>query len=78
MTWQLQEAKNQLSRVVDLALSEGPQTITRHGKPAVVLVDAAQYARETRREKLSTVLRECPAKEWMPPRDKDTGRSLKF
>jgi len=36
--WQLQEAKNRLSEVVDLALEEGPQTVTRHGKEVVVVV----------------------------------------
>ena len=45
--------QNPLSEVVDRALSEGPQTITRHGRPAVVVVAAEQYARETQREKLS-------------------------
>jgi antitoxin Phd len=78
MTWQLQEAKNRLSEVVDRALSEGPQTITRHGRPAVVVVAAEQYARETQREKLSTVLRECPVKGWKVTRNKDTGRTLSF
>jgi len=78
MTWQLQEAKNRLSEVVDRALSEGPQTITRHGRPAVVIVAVEQYARETQREKLSTVLRECPVKGWKVTRNKDTGRTLSF
>ncbi len=31
-TWQLQEAKNQLSRVVDEAQRSGPQIITRRGE----------------------------------------------
>jgi prevent-host-death family protein len=78
MSWQLQEAKNRLSEVVGLALSEGPQTITRHGRPTVVVVAAEQYARETKSEKLSTLLRECPVKGWKISRDKDTGRTLHF
>jgi prevent-host-death family protein len=36
--WQLQEAKNRLSQVVDSALLDGPQTITLRGKPAAVVV----------------------------------------
>ena len=36
--WQLQEAKNRLSQVVDSALHDGPQTITLRGKPAAVVV----------------------------------------
>lgn len=43
MTWTLAEAKNRLTEVVNLALSEGPQTITRRGD-TVLLVSAADYA----------------------------------
>ncbi len=37
-TWQLQEAKNRFSELVDLSLTEGPQIVTRHGKPVVRIV----------------------------------------
>ncbi len=33
--WSLQDAKAKLSEVVRLAQTEGPQTITLHGEPAV-------------------------------------------
>ena len=36
--WQLQEAKNRFSKVVEDALREGPQTVTRRGEPVVVVV----------------------------------------
>ena len=36
--WQVQEAKNHFSEVIDRALTEGPQTVTRHGKPVVRVV----------------------------------------
>ena len=36
--WQVQEAKNHFSEVIDRALREGPQTVTRHGKPVVRVV----------------------------------------
>jgi antitoxin Phd len=36
--WQVQEAKNRLSELLDKALSEGPQVITRHGKPVVQVI----------------------------------------
>jgi prevent-host-death family protein len=45
--WQLQEAKARLSAVVDLALTEGPQTITRQGEPVAVLLSMAEYERLT-------------------------------
>ena len=35
--WQLQEAKNKFSQVVNLAGMGRPQYITRHGKPVAVL-----------------------------------------
>ena len=34
--WQLQEAKNRLSEVVDEAMKGGPQVITRRGAEAVL------------------------------------------
>jgi antitoxin Phd len=43
--WPVQDAKNQLSRVIELARSHGPQTITRHGKPVVVVVAANEFKR---------------------------------
>ena len=46
MTWNLADAKNRLSEVVNLALSQGPQTITRR-KDAVVVISAETYAELT-------------------------------
>ena len=43
--WQLQEAKNRFSEVVDKALAHGPQTVTRHGREVVVIVSAEEYRR---------------------------------
>lgn len=56
--WQLQEAKQKLSRVVDLAVSEGPQTITRHGNAVAILVSIEEYRRlrEADRPTLKDVL----------------------
>lgn len=36
--WQLQDAKNRFSEVVEQALHSGPQTVTRRGEPVVVVV----------------------------------------
>ena len=63
--WPLQKAKNEFSRVVERALSEGPQTVTRHGKP-VVVVSAIGGARGRTRDRaaskaLLALLRSCPA-----------------
>jgi len=37
-SWRLQDAKARLSEVVERALHDGPQIVTRHGKNAVVIV----------------------------------------
>lgn len=47
-TWPLQEAKNQFSQVVELARKKGPQTVTRHGEPVVVIVSANEFKTLTR------------------------------
>ncbi|MDR3619258.1 MAG: type II toxin-antitoxin system prevent-host-death family antitoxin [Paludisphaera borealis] len=49
MTWKLAEAKNRLTEVVNLALTEGPQTITRRSD-TVVVISAARYAELTGRK----------------------------
>ncbi len=41
--WQLQDAKNQLSRVVAEAKKHGPQTITVHGRPAAVVISIEEF-----------------------------------
>lgn len=43
MNWQIQVAKNKLSEVIDYALKEGPQVITKHGKKVAVMVSAVDY-----------------------------------
>jgi len=42
--WSVQDAKNRFSEVVEAA-RRTPQTVTKHGKPAVVIVDVAEYDR---------------------------------
>jgi prevent-host-death family protein len=43
--WTLAEAKAKFSEVVEKALREGPQHVTRHGRPAVVVVPEDEWAR---------------------------------
>ena len=43
MEWPLQDAKNKFSEVVERALTEGPQLVTRHGKPAVMVVSVEEH-----------------------------------
>jgi antitoxin Phd len=46
--WQLQEAKSKFSEVVNRALAQGAQIITRRGSKAVVVLPFAEYERLTR------------------------------
>ena len=43
MTWQLQDAKNKLSEVVDTSILKGPQFISRRGKNTAVLLSYEGY-----------------------------------
>ena len=49
-TWSVQDAKNRFSAVMQAARRR-PQTVTKHGKPAVVVVDAREYERLRRLER---------------------------
>jgi prevent-host-death family protein len=49
-SWSVQDAKNRFSEVVEAA-RRTPQTVTKHGKPAVVVVDANEYERLRRLER---------------------------
>jgi len=41
--WQLQDAKNRFSNLVDKAKNYGPQIVTKHGKETVVVLSIAEY-----------------------------------
>lgn len=79
--WQLQNAKNRLSEVVDNAVRKGPQVITRHGKETVVVVSIEEYRRLRRsRTDLVDFLRVSPlaAVTLDVARNADTGRDVKL
>ena len=91
-TWQLQEAKNKntpeqaprysgppnkLSQVIDMAISESPQLITRNGKDAVYIVSTETYRKKIK-PSIKKLLLNSPHKEVILDfeRDKDTGVEL--
>jgi len=76
MNWQLQTAKNKLSLVVNATLREGPQTITRHGKPTVVMVSYEEYSKKYSKKTLAQILQNCPDKDWVPERTDEKVRSI--
>lgn len=47
--WTVAEAKARFSELVTRAQSQGPQTITRRGQKAVVIVSAEEWQKKTRR-----------------------------
>jgi len=43
MDWQLQDAKNQFSKLVQSARTQGPQVVTVRGERAAVVLSAQDY-----------------------------------
>ena len=59
--WQLQEAKNKLSEVVDEAQNHGPQIITRRGVEAAIVLSYDDYRKLTlAQQQLSDFFRQSP------------------
>ena len=58
-TWQLQDAKNRFSALVEAALSGEPQEVTRRGKPVVVVFSYDEYQRlQTKRNEKTPSFRD--------------------
>jgi antitoxin Phd len=75
--WQIQEAKNKLSEVIEEAVHNGPQVITRRGVEVVVVLSYEDYTRIQRSHKkpgtkLSDFFRKSP----LAGIDLDRDRSL--
>jgi prevent-host-death family protein len=59
--WQLQEAKNKFSEVVEEALKHGPQVITRRGVETAIVLSYTEYRKlALNQKKLSDFFRESP------------------
>lgn len=77
--WQIQEAKNRLSEVIERALHDGPQMISRRGKQVAIVVSVEEWKRHARPNKtLVEFFRESPlvGVELDLDRDSDTGRDI--
>lgn len=48
--WSLAQAKARLSEVIRHAEREGPQTVTRHGRTAAIIVAADDWKHQRRRK----------------------------
>lgn len=59
--WQLQEAKNKFSEVVEGAIREGPQVVTRRGVETAVVLSYSEYRKMLLGgQKLSEFFRRSP------------------
>ena len=77
--WQLQEAKNQFSTVVEKALTDGYQVVTRHGQPTVVVMSVEEFRRlKPREQSLSRFLADSPLRDLgdVPKRSRDLPRKF--
>jgi antitoxin Phd len=80
--WPLQDAKAKLSQLVRAAARE-PQTITRHGEEAVVVLSAEEYRRLTGvkpERSFYEIWKSAPkVPEFeLPPRRREPMRKIKF
>ena len=81
MAWQIQEAKNKLSEVIEKTLHDGPQVITRRGKKVVIMISVAEYENSiSQNTKLGDFFRDSPlCQELKIERDKEiTLREIKL
>ena len=63
-TWQLQDAKSKFSQVVDNAIHDKPQFVTKHGNNAVVVLSFEDYKKMIKpKTNLVTFLRNSPLSE---------------
>jgi len=77
-TWKLQDAKARFSEVVDRALRDGPQVVTRHGENAVVVVAYRDFAGTQDREDFKTFLLSAPKVDIDIRRSRRPPRKLKL
>jgi antitoxin Phd len=75
-SWQLQEAKNKFSKVVDEAITAGPQIITRHGSSVAVVISYSEYLKlKSKKEPLSKFFGAVSLDEVIPDRDRSPLRN---
>ena len=79
-TWQVQDAKAHLSDVIERARTEGPQTITRHGRERAVVLSIEDYrALAAQKPDFKAYLLGGPKVEnFVVERDHDVGRDIEL
>ena len=80
-TWQLQEAKNKFSKLVEKAQHEGPQFVTKHGKKSVVVLSVEEYKKIVKpKSNLFQFIQTSPLSKTLIniERDKSLGRDIEL
>ena len=79
--WQLQDAKNKFSEVVEKALQEGPQVVTRRGVKTVIILSVKDYQKLKKpRTNIVDFFQKSPLKgiDLDLERNKDLPREIEF
>jgi antitoxin Phd len=79
--WQLQDAKSKFSKLIEQALANGAQIVTRRGQKTVVIVSFDEYQRLTKQtDSLAQFLLASPlsGSDLTIERDKSTPRGMEI
>ncbi|MBN1130010.1 MAG: type II toxin-antitoxin system Phd/YefM family antitoxin [Chitinispirillaceae bacterium] len=78
--WQLQEAKNRFSELVNRAIADGPQEISRHGKKTAVILSVEEYRRLKKdpHEPITDFFRRSPLSQITLERNRDYPREVEL
>lgn len=74
-SWQIQEAKNKLSELVEEAIENGPQILTRRGEEVAVVLSLSEYRKLKKKQtSLSEFFRQSPLEDLDLERDRSPAR----
>ncbi len=78
--WPVQDAKARFSELIELAITEGPQTITRHGAERVVVLSVEDYRvlASYKPDFKAHLLGGPKVDDFAMERDPDTGRAVEL
>lgn len=78
-TWQLQEAKSKFSELVEHAIAEGPQIVTKRGVDSVVVISIKDFQKLKKpKNELLSFFENSPKYELDLERSKDVDRDIEL
>lgn len=78
-TWQLQEAKSKFSELVEHAISEGPQIVTKRGIDSVVVISIQDFQKLKKpKNELLSFFENSPKYDLNLERSKDFDRDIEL